>query len=464
MRLPTLLAAACLATLAVAGPASADSISFIRQGDIWVSSPDGSKQVQVTRTGGYSYQSQADDGTFIALAGRRLHRLDRKGNVLADFATPVSGGLPPIPDAPEDSKFGGPWSPEISPDGKKVVYEYSWTYKWHDPKCAPDDHSWGCDETKTFIGVAYTHADRMTGWDEPGMGRRSGWYYPSWMDADSILASSPVEPLNDEVVWNDMGTPEFSDWFTDDGVWYVKDGEATRQGDKLAFVTTRPKGFEDPWNQDFQVTVYRTAGAPPAVPQRCFSFDNGRATSSPSFSPAGDRLVWHQQTTSGTGDQPSTYDIVAGDANQPCNPDAPGVPAPVIIEDAVQPDYGPADVPAAAQDQQPQQPQPEPVTPEQQTVVPQGGRTTTLSRRVVVRRRALKRALRTGLVVRFRVPSAGTATAQAAVGRKVVAKGTTGAAQAGTIAVRLRFTAAGRRALRGRRSARLAVRMDFRGA
>jgi hypothetical protein len=462
-RLPKLLAAAGLATLALAAPASADSISFIRAGDVWVASPDGSKQVQITHTGGqYSYASQADDGTFIALAGRRLHRLDRKGNVLADFATPVSGDAPAVPGAPPDSKFAGPWSPEISPDGRTVVYEYTWTYKWHDPTCAPGDESWGCNETKTFVGSAYTHSDRLTGWDEPGMGNRSGWLYPSWMDDDTIMASTPSEPLNDEVVFNDRGASpqEFRDWFTDDGVWHMKDGAATRQGDKLAFVTTRPHGFNDPWMDDFQVTVYKTTGAPPAKPQRCFSFDNGKMAKSPSFSPDGSRLVWHDRTF---GSEYDTYRILAGDANGACNPDAPGIPAQVIVDDAVYPDYGPADVPGAGREAEQGQGAAKPGGGGDDTAGPQP-LTSTQARKVSLGRGALRRALRNGLVVRFRVPAAGMATAKASVGAKAVATGSRRAAKAGTVAVRLRFSAAGRRALRGRRSARLAVRMEFRGA
>src|SRR3712207_9484097 len=80
-------AVACLALGAGAGAdlAAADSISYLKDGDVWLTTPDGSRQFQVTTTGGYSYASQADDGTFIALAGERLHRLDRFGKILAEI-------------------------------------------------------------------------------------------------------------------------------------------------------------------------------------------------------------------------------------------------------------------------------------------------------------------------------------------------------------------------------------------
>ena len=89
----SLLLGAALAA-ALAAPAAADSIAYVKDGDVWLSTGDGARQFQVTTTGGYADVSQADDGTMIALHGVRLHRLDRLGNVLADFDTPVSDTRP----------------------------------------------------------------------------------------------------------------------------------------------------------------------------------------------------------------------------------------------------------------------------------------------------------------------------------------------------------------------------------
>ena len=68
--LPLGLALATAGTaLLCAAPASADSISFLRGGDIWVACPDGPQQVQITHDGGYTHQSQADDGRSSRLKG-----------------------------------------------------------------------------------------------------------------------------------------------------------------------------------------------------------------------------------------------------------------------------------------------------------------------------------------------------------------------------------------------------------
>jgi hypothetical protein len=113
-------AAAALSLRGAAASAQADSISFLRGGDIWVAAPDGSKQTQLTHDGGYGYQSRADDGSFIAVHGRMLRRLSPTGVVTAEFSTPVSGAQT----APFTSYFKGPFKAEISPDGSKVAYDY----------------------------------------------------------------------------------------------------------------------------------------------------------------------------------------------------------------------------------------------------------------------------------------------------------------------------------------------------
>src|SRR4051794_16138236 len=111
-----------LIVLACGAPvASADSIAYIKDGNVWLLTGDGSRQFQVTSTGGYSDVSQANDGTMIALNGVRLHRLDRMGNVTADFDTPVSNNQPA-----GQKSFWGPYNPAISPDATKVAYTYYW--------------------------------------------------------------------------------------------------------------------------------------------------------------------------------------------------------------------------------------------------------------------------------------------------------------------------------------------------
>jgi hypothetical protein len=82
-------AASLLVLACGASAANADSIAYVNKtdGNVYLSTPDGSRQYQVTTTGGYSDVSQADDGTMIAVKGVRLNKLAHDGSVLADFDT-----------------------------------------------------------------------------------------------------------------------------------------------------------------------------------------------------------------------------------------------------------------------------------------------------------------------------------------------------------------------------------------
>ena len=85
-------AAAVLAALALSAPAvaQADSVAYIKAGNVFLATTDGARQYQVTYDGGYSTVSQADNGRMVALRGDRIRHLERDGRVIADIATPVS--------------------------------------------------------------------------------------------------------------------------------------------------------------------------------------------------------------------------------------------------------------------------------------------------------------------------------------------------------------------------------------
>src|SRR5262249_22696948 len=83
VRLPSILLAALVAAGIAASPAAADSIVYVKQGNLYLTSPDGSQGYQVTSDGGYSSPSQADDGTIGALHDDQMVRLDRSGHILS---------------------------------------------------------------------------------------------------------------------------------------------------------------------------------------------------------------------------------------------------------------------------------------------------------------------------------------------------------------------------------------------
>jgi hypothetical protein len=201
--------------LALPPAAQADSILYVKAGDVWLSTPDGARQYRVTTTGGYSYASQADDGTIIALApNERLHKLARDGRVLADFPTFVSDGAPV---GGAVNQFAGPFEPEISPDGTKVAFE------WINSQF---DNTAGCSATSvppchvltSRQGVGITSSSGFTGFEDYGL--MTGWIYPSWVSDTTLVRSDSGAVLNDHAVFTNVG-PGLADsqldpWFFDD--------------------------------------------------------------------------------------------------------------------------------------------------------------------------------------------------------------------------------------------------------
>src|SRR5690349_9379419 len=86
-----LAAAAAIAALGLSATAAfADSVAYVKDGDIWLSTTDGARQFRVTSEGGYSTISQADSGRLVALRGDKIRQLERDGKLVSEIATPVS--------------------------------------------------------------------------------------------------------------------------------------------------------------------------------------------------------------------------------------------------------------------------------------------------------------------------------------------------------------------------------------
>ena len=340
-----LLGAALAAT--IAAPASADSIAYVKDGDVWLSTGDGARQFQVTTTGGYADVSQADDGTMIALHGVRLHRLDRLGNVLADFDTPVSDTRPA-----GSRTFYGPFDPAISPDGTKVAYTYFYSTTSQSPTCFPPE----CVTAINEGGTGYSHADRQTGWDEPGFHKHSGWRNPAWVDDVTTMLSDPTHLPNDDVVIDDRTKPAVglvNGWFSDtvEDNAHLSGGDVTRAKDKLAFASGRER-------RDAHL-----------LPRRLLPDDVQGRRGGPGR-PAGGLLPLHAAGRRALRDADLRARRHARGADRRRHPRRrrPGLHAAaarrtarrrrprLLIPGATQPDWGPADVPAS-------RPAPQPVTP-----------------------------------------------------------------------------------------------------
>lgn len=423
--------AATLAALAVAAPAAdADSIAYIKGGNVFLNTTDGAREYQVTFDGGYSTVSQADSGRMVALRGDKIRHLERDGSLIAEILTPVSTTTDP------SMQFKGPFDPEISPDGLRVAYTYYWQYTGYDPYCNPSNN---CYVKRLYHGTAFTDPNRLTAWDEPGFLRRSGWIDASWVDNSTVLLSDPyILPNEDTVLWSPDNADSLQRWFED----YEFSGEtsqATMSRDKSALATIT--------NDDRGMSVSRAVGGfYPNYPTRCFTAEidvAGDGYSSPTFNADGSRLFWAQAKT---GVHVAALPKFSADS---CGELTDG--GKVLIAGATNPAWGPADVPPARPAPQPPTgPGTKPGTGGQQGT---GGSTVKLT----LTKAKLAAALKKGLTLQVAGAKSGKHTISAKYGKATVAKGTAKIGKAGTGKVTLKFTASGKRKLAGKKTAKLSI-------
>jgi hypothetical protein len=283
---PVLAAATCLTLLAGAGAASADSIAYVKDGDVWLSTPDASRQYRVTFDGGYSTVSQADSGRIAALRGDRITTLNPDGSIVHvdgstryDILTPHSWTHP-------GTQFRGPFDPVISPNGMKIAYSWYYTQTSTTPNCNP---STGCQVVYGRQGTNYISPDGRSPFDQPGYNEQTGWVGPSWNGDSETMLSDPIQVGNEDVVVHTPGMDGVrggvSRWFFDpSATGGLMDGEMTRDKKKLAFVTGQAHE---------KLYLYRAKGGYPTIPENCFAITGGSGRySSPSWSPDGRTLAY----------------------------------------------------------------------------------------------------------------------------------------------------------------------------
>jgi Tol biopolymer transport system component len=325
-RRPLLTAAVAVAALLTCtGVAQASSIVYIKGTNVWLANPDGSAQRQLTTDGTeqlpYESPSQADDGTILVGRGLRFVKLDREGRQIGEPLPSILVGKP------ANAYAVGPFSPKISPDGKKLVYWIGTWSTWF-------DH--GTNTTWTDPKDAVVWQDAVTG---AQLGFTMFYSEPSWLaDSSRALLSDEHNRQTGQVVVAGIGANhnDLQHFFVDgdslptgETLWQnVADPELSPAGDRLAVL--RGNGHET-------IRFYDTRGAKPAVSPCWLSQPVGGSAASPTWAPDGRALAWTE------GDGIWTTPVGPLDTAD-CSWAAPKL----TIPGASQPDWGPAGVSAGA--------------------------------------------------------------------------------------------------------------------
>lgn len=426
----TLLLAALAAagTLLAPAAAAADSIVYADRGDIWSMRPDGSGKVRLTDGGSWHSPTQADDGTIAAVQGTGpITVMARDGRPLRTIATPParSGDGGSFAPAPVDLAF--------TPDGSKLAYAYV-------ASSCPVASTCGTIQRSTF----YTRVDVAQATPHEVWGNQFGVSDPEWITNDRALVFGGA---GSQVSIDDLGGGDYSfvKWMApnaDQG-----DGELSRDGRRLA--TTMFYG------QDLILAFFAVAGdvtqgpPPPGATPACNSSAPDEKLADPSWAPDSAGLAFQSR------DGIEVVRFTKLDETGCATTGSSVVLAPTGSE----PDWGPADPPAARYAGPPSAPGSVPGT----SPGPAPARPGAAGRLAVVADGAARQAFRGTLTVRCTSPVAASCAASASVkvGRKVHrAKAVRSVAPGRPATLRLRFSRASTRAIRAalrRRPLRVAV-------
>jgi hypothetical protein len=281
--------AALLGALALAlilpGSAMASSIAFVKDNYVWLTSPDGSRQKQVTTDGtesrAYNWPSQADDGTILAKYGDLFVRLRPDGTKLGE---PIPAVGSDIRHSGSMTVMAGPAEPKISPDGSRFAYWISARNLDTCPIWTP-----GCSYSDTDMAIV-SRVDRFT--DPAEFGGVRSYRDPSWIGNDRLLVFNHGLGVKEAAISAvGAGEPGLLQWFDPpQGIPQIGTGEMTRQGDKLVALAG-----SSPGQAQETVYLYGVSAAAPTPPEAKCVISEGAPPSGkfmqPSWSPDGTALA-----------------------------------------------------------------------------------------------------------------------------------------------------------------------------
>jgi Tol biopolymer transport system component len=263
------------AALAVAAaPAAADSIVYIKDHNVWLMAPDGSKQHQVTRDGSadepYRSPSQDDQGRIAVIKGVAIQVLEQNGTRRARFVPPA------LTDTSGHSTSGQPAELALSPDGRRIAYMRT---------------SLSCDLTidcgaRASVGII--DADGKGPATAPGT---YGGNNPHWITSSRLIFDNGY--LSQTRVF-DLGSDEAWNWFDDSDIHGDVEStdlaDASVSGDGRYFAAIR--GYADTktvaW---YRVNGSIQSGPNPGLPTELCTTNADAQITDPSLAPDGSGIA-----------------------------------------------------------------------------------------------------------------------------------------------------------------------------
>jgi WD40-like Beta Propeller Repeat len=410
---PLAVASCALAVPAIAAEAaSADSVVYAKQGNLFLTSPDGAKSYQLTFDGGYSSPSQAANGTIGALRYGQLVRLNRSGQLLNAPINAMGS-----PGRASSAGIGGPYEPRISPDGTRFAYYFYVQTSFDDLE---NNIRW----IDTGSYSTWTYADHFTSPVSESEYDRSV-AQPEWLTNDRLMAATG--PYINMVTWK-LGTGHGYTyqasqwWFTlvnPPDEWgvsaphYYADPALSADGSRLAMTdgggdqsdmvlasTNGPAWVGEPPYPE--VDYVNMQSDVPAPTPRCQT--NTGAYSNPTWSRDSSMVAY----ASGDGVHVMTV---------PADFDCSKLSDRLIVPGGSDPAFGPADVDMAQRPTPPSPPRPGPGAQHVGAVALRGLSISPRSFRAVPRRPAI--ASSSGAVVRFTMNRAARVTLTVSSGKRV---------------------------------------------
>ena len=309
---------------APAASAGADSIVYVKRGDVWLADSNGRGQRPLTKDGtprnAYRSPSQSTGGKIVALKGRRtLHVINRSGRRLRRPRSITGGPIPPYDPVALDVR--------ISPNGRLIAFTIALVRRNQDP----DPNQPAGEDLGTNVWVSKLGNARL-------INRERTPQSPSWIGNRRFLVFTPYL-FHTTDVWSVRVGGRNQGWFQDlavvdpldptDGA-PLNNGELTRAGDKLALIRgPNTSVVGDPTS----IRVYAVSDLFTRPVERCDLRQAPRVRyEPPTWAPNGRALAWSERS--------GIWSTSIADGSGDCGADPK-----LLIRGAGQPDWGPARVP-----------------------------------------------------------------------------------------------------------------------